>query len=217
MKDKNFITLLAEFEEKIHNYHMPRFDELPDLGLYMDQVIGYINKVLNVFDEAQPNLITPSMINNYVKHGIMPAPKGKKYENTHLAYLCVIYFLKQVWSMDEIKSAVFHQTIIGNDHNAYTCFCTEFENALKNCCVLIKENCNEMQELPDESQLLLKRVTASIANLFYSQKILAIHALLDAETKKGKVAQEKIEKENEKQKEKFLKEEKKKEKNKKNK
>lgn len=209
MENKDFITQLKEYEHKLQTYHMPRFKELPNFGLYMDQVIGYVNQVLNVFDEPDANLITPSMINNYVKHGIIPPPNGKKYNNLHLAYICAVYFLKQVLSMDEIKNAIAHQIKCNNDLKAYLYFCNELELAFKNCCILTKSDC-KAEVADDETKYSLKAVTISIANLMYAQKVIALQAPKEAPdlTKEEKREQ----KEQEKQRKKEIKEEKKKDK-----
>jgi hypothetical protein len=76
---------------------------IPDLGLYMDQVITYIEQQLEpLYGEAAQSLLTPSMINNYVKTGLLDRPQGKKYYRSHLALLMMIVTLKPVASMDDI-------------------------------------------------------------------------------------------------------------------
>ena len=73
------------FRDEIGAFHLPRFSELPDVGLYMDQVVSIID-----------------MVNNYVKMGIIPPPVKKRYGPEHLARLIMICLLKQVLSMSEI-------------------------------------------------------------------------------------------------------------------
>ena len=209
MENKDFITQLTECEQQLQNYHMPRFNELPNYGFYMDQVVGYVNQVLNVFNEPDVNLITPSMINNYVKHGIMPPPNGKKYSNVHLAYICAIYFLKQVLSMDEIKNAINHQLKYNNSLQAYTYFCDELENAFKNCCVLTK-SINNATSVQNETEYALKAVTISIANLVYAQKVIALQT--EKEPPELSDEEKREQKEQEKPRKKEIKEEKKKDK-----
>lgn len=211
MEKKDFFEQLKKYEAQLQNYHMPRYKDLPNFGLYMDQVVSYVNKSLNVFEEQDANLITPSMINNYVKHGIMPAPQGKKYGATHIAYICAIYFLKQVLSMDEIKSAVNHQLKRKNELEAYSYFCNELEFAFKNCCLLTKTNVLPNEE-PDNAKFGLKAVTISIANLLYAQKVIGLHAFIDKEQQDKLDEEMREQKEQEKQREKEIKEEKKKEK-----
>ncbi len=88
------------------HHSIPKWTDLPEIDLYMDQVIGLMEKYL--VDNASPDskLITPSMINNYVKLGIMPAPVKKKYSREHLAYLVIICSLKQVMPIPNIKALI---------------------------------------------------------------------------------------------------------------
>ena len=87
--------------EVLNARKIPLWNELPELDLYMDQVIGLMEKYLNA--SKKDKLITPSMINNYVKLGIMPPPQKKKYSKTHIAYLIIICSLKQVMPIPNIK------------------------------------------------------------------------------------------------------------------
>ena len=71
------------------NIMFPRWDDLPDIELYMDQVVSILEKNLSVFSNGE-KLITPSMINNYVKQKIVKPPVKKRYDKMHLAYLFVV-------------------------------------------------------------------------------------------------------------------------------
>ena len=89
--------------EKIIKHHLPRWNELPEIDLYLDQVVNYLEKYLGILGSNDDDkIITKTMINNYVKQGIMPAPEKKKYGKTHIAYLMVICILKQVYSIGDI-------------------------------------------------------------------------------------------------------------------
>ena len=79
--------------QALESYHLPRWDELPDMELYMDQVVTLIEKHIRFLANNDDKLITSAMINNYVKLGLMPKPEKKRYERTHLAYLIVITLL----------------------------------------------------------------------------------------------------------------------------
>ena len=85
-----------------HALRLPQWDALPDFGLYMDQVIVLTEKAL--CDVLPAGELTKSMVNNYVKVGLIPRPVGKKYEREHLAMLLMICILKQAMSMEEISS-----------------------------------------------------------------------------------------------------------------
>lgn len=91
---------------KIANHSLPKWDDLPELELYMDQVIALMEKYLADISTPDSKLITPSMINNYVKLGIIPAPLKKKYSREHLAYLIIICSLKQVMPISNIKAMI---------------------------------------------------------------------------------------------------------------
>ena len=85
---------------------LPKWEDLPELDLYMDQVIVLMEKYLSNIFYQDSKLITSSMINNYVKLGIMPAPTKKRYSREHLAYLIIICSLKQVVPISNIKAMI---------------------------------------------------------------------------------------------------------------
>ncbi len=72
------------------------WDSLPELDLYMDQVIVFMEKRLALFGDGRDKLVTPSMINNYVKLGLIPPPVKKKYSREHLSRLTAICILKSL-------------------------------------------------------------------------------------------------------------------------
>ena len=82
---------------------LPRWEELPELELYMDQVIAFTEKHLQFFSEDGTKVITPSIINNYVKLGIIPPPVRKRYSRTHLAYLIMVCTLKQIMPIPTVQ------------------------------------------------------------------------------------------------------------------
>ncbi len=83
------------------------WDEMPDLELYMDQVITYLKRQLAPFqDSPGENLITPSIINNYVKAGFVPRPARKKYAKAHLASLTMACTLKRVLPIESVKRLI---------------------------------------------------------------------------------------------------------------
>ena len=62
-------------------------DDLPDLSLYMDQIITlFADKT-----QAQDGLLTKTMINNYSKEGLLKPIKGKKYSKEHVLQMLLIY------------------------------------------------------------------------------------------------------------------------------
>lgn len=102
MSEKNF-----EDYFKIVKHKLPYWDEIPEIDLYVDQVITLLDKYLsyNKTDENSP-VVTHAMINNYVKLGMMPAPEKKKYTREHVAYLIIICSLKQSLPISDIKELI---------------------------------------------------------------------------------------------------------------
>jgi hypothetical protein len=81
------------------------WEQLPDIGLYMDQVITYLERQLDLFMKVESEkLITPSMINNYAKSKIVPRTEGKKYGKEHIALLLTVFTLKRVLSVQDMSS-----------------------------------------------------------------------------------------------------------------
>ncbi|MCR5108139.1 MAG: DUF1836 domain-containing protein [Lachnospiraceae bacterium] len=93
---------LLRWEHYIRNFSLPDWDDIPDIGLYMEQVITYLTQKLNYLPpnmNKDESLITPATINNYVRTRIMPEPVKKRYYRIHLAYLLMICTLKQSLSI----------------------------------------------------------------------------------------------------------------------
>ena len=97
---------LRRWEVYLEKFSLPEWEDIPDLGLYMEQVIVLLKQYLDYLppelkDEDQP--ITAAAINNYVRTKIMPSPEKKKYYRVHIAYLIMICTLKQSLSIAMIK------------------------------------------------------------------------------------------------------------------
>lgn len=113
-------------------FHIPRFNELPRVPLYKDQVITYLeNLVKSINIESDEKIITPTMLNNYVKQKVVSPPKDKKYNEKHLAYLIVVCVLKQVFTLQEICELINIQIESCPIELAYDYFCDEVEEAVK--------------------------------------------------------------------------------------
>ena len=97
---------LQRWDQYITDYHLPEWDSIPDLGLYMDQVVVLLAQYLN-FIPAMPggkeSFVTSSTINNYVRLKIMPAPVKRKYHRIHIAYLIMILTMKQSISISDVQ------------------------------------------------------------------------------------------------------------------
>ena len=162
---------------EIQQYRLPRWEELPDIELYMDQVITLIERYLTpLVGEHDSKVITPAMINNYVKLNIMPKPIKKRYERTHLAYLIVITILKQVILITEVKEGIFLQSKLCSIPEAYNIFCDMQEKALSEMAEIYTSAYAQKQPQPFERVALdsmgLYMACTSFAGKIFTEKII---------------------------------------------
>ena len=105
--------------------------QIPDLGLYMDQVITFIGRIYQPLYGADiKRYLSPAMINNYVKSRLIPRPAGKKYSREQIALLIMIVALKQVSAMEEIRAMLAlreGQTV----EALYAAFCRRFSEVIR--------------------------------------------------------------------------------------
>lgn len=113
--------------EKVQGFRLPRYDEIPNVGLYLEQVAKYINDYIEPLGDVN---ITSSMISNYVKRGLVKNPVKKQYFREQIAYLIYIAVTKNVLSLENIHALITIQRKTYDNKVAYDYFCTEFENIL---------------------------------------------------------------------------------------
>lgn len=100
----NIKKTLEVWLNELNNFSFKRYEELPDIELYMDQVVTFLEKQIKIFQNSSlDKQITSSMINNYVKGEVVSAPISKKYNREHLAAIEEVITLKQVLSIAEVK------------------------------------------------------------------------------------------------------------------
>lgn len=157
----------------ISEFHLPRFNELPRVPLYKDQVITYLEDVvrpINVHEDEK--LLTPTMLNNYVKQKVVSPPKDKKYNEKHLAYLIVVCVLKQVFSLQETCNLINVQIERCPIEPAYDYFCTEVEEALKAVFTTRDFSYPSSATTTTEESEMLRSTVMSFAHKLYIQNKL---------------------------------------------
>ncbi|MEI6100892.1 MAG: DUF1836 domain-containing protein [Eubacteriales bacterium] len=117
--------------EAASQYHCPRWSELPDVPLYMDQVVETVKKALDLFSDGTEPVITAPMINNYVRQKLIDPLVNKKYVKDHITELIVISFFKRSFSMMEIKSVTMAMIDEYGIEESYDLFCTELEEFVR--------------------------------------------------------------------------------------
>lgn len=159
-------------EKEIKDFHLPRWNELPNIDLYIDQLVGLLEEYLSGYvkndNEKEDKIVTKTMINNYVKQNIIKSPVNKKYNKEHMASLFVIFVLKQVYSINDIKKLIRLALETSPINQAYNRFCSELEKAIR--IVFAEKNYIKNSKLSEE-QYLLRNVVQSFANKLYVQRI----------------------------------------------
>ena len=88
------------------NFSYPKWEDSPNIDLYLDQVLLYVNQVCAPISPDKDKGLTASMVNNYVKHGYLTKPDKKKYQRKQIARLIAITTLKSVFSIQEIAQTL---------------------------------------------------------------------------------------------------------------
>lgn len=124
--------LRSDTARSMASFTLPRYEDLPDIELYRDQVIGYVEQALSPLQIINGEAwLTPSMVNNYVKAGLVPAPAKKRYGRTHLARLIMICLFKQLLPMSAIQRFIRIQALSYPFEVSYDYVATEMSNALR--------------------------------------------------------------------------------------
>lgn len=149
--------------EAIKNFRMPRFYELPNVGLYLDQTTKYINSFLSPLGCME---VTPSMVSNYVKQGLISNPVKKQYNAEQIAYLFFIAVAKNVLSMENIKRLIEIQKTSYTSEVAYNYFCSELENMLF-CIFGIKDDAEEIGDTSSDAKTMCRSLLIAVSHIIY--------------------------------------------------
>ena len=157
----------SEQAAQMMQFRCPRWEQLPGIALYMDQVTGYLNEVFApLCPPGEEKLLTKAMVNNYVKQKVMTPPTNKKYGRTHVAQLLVICALKQVLSIQEVAQLIRMQAQVCEVQRAYDYFCGQLEEALQ-------QAAQGMVKLVTlAAELVVIHATRAVASKVYLQKRL---------------------------------------------
>ena len=122
----------AKTREKIAEpariFRLPLYEDIPDVGLYLEQTVKYINSYFDSFDDMK---LTASMVSNYVKKGLVANAVKKQYYREQIAYLIFIAVAKNVLSMENLSLFIQLQKESYSVKKAYDYFCAELENVME--------------------------------------------------------------------------------------
>lgn len=153
-------TIKQQMAEAIRDFSMPRYHELPNEGLYLEQTTQYINRTLAPLGCMQ---LTSSMISNYVKKGIIASPIKKLYYAEQIAYLFYIAIAKNVLSLEHIQFLRQMQEKSYPKEIAYDYLCDELENVLFYVFGL-KDSIEDIGRTKSDEKVLFREVIIAASN-----------------------------------------------------
>ena len=169
---------LQNLKSRMEQERPSPWEDLPDIALYMDQLISYMPRQLIRFDGGP--VLTSAMVNNYIKDGLVPRAEGKRYGPTHLGYLTAVVALKQVLSVRDIGALMGAGRALEKsppEHYAY------FRDALDHALTDTAQSIDPEAGQSDLAKMALDFAVRSYANQLACQRVLSI---LQPPEEKGK-------------------------------
>ena len=152
-----------QIADSLRDFRLPRYNEIPTVGLYLEQATKYIGEYLSPLGEYT---LTPSMISNYVKKGLIANPVKKQYGREQIAYLFFIAMAKSVLSLDALTGFIKLQQRTYPLPKAYDYFCEQFESLLR-FSFEISENVEIVgEDNTDEKRLLYTCIVAAVQKVY---------------------------------------------------
>jgi len=160
-----------QIAQSVKDFRLPRYNEIPTVGLYLEQATKYVGEYLAPLGEYS---LTPSMISNYVKKGLISNPIKKQYSREQIAYLFFIAVAKSVLSLDALTGFIKVQQCSYPLPKAYDYFAEEFENLLQFTFEL--KDTMEMvgEDNTDEKRLLYTCIVAAVQKVYLEKCLEAI-------------------------------------------
>ncbi len=178
--DKALIAAkLRRWEKYLDNYRLPAWEDIPDLGLYMEQVTALLKQYLDYLppELKEEELITAAAINNYVRKRIMPEPVRKKYYRVHIAYLIMICTLKQCLSIPTLQTLIPLSLTEAELCTVYAAYVKRHRQAALYFCQQVRLAAGGILDHEPESELS----TADTGELIVSSAVVSGFARLLAE------------------------------------
>ena len=126
-------------------FSYPKWEEIPNIDLYLDQVLLYVNKVCSSISLTKEKGLTSSMVNNYVKHGYINKPEKKKYQRKQIARLIAITTLKSVFSIQEIAQTLNTLHTETNSEELYNAFVDYMNEDIDPANPIIQASCQTIK------------------------------------------------------------------------
>lgn len=159
----------TEIKSLIKDFSLPRYNDIPNVGLYLEQVVKYISEYLSPLGSFS---LTGSMVSNYVKKGLVENPVKKQYDRKQIASLIFIAVAKNVLSMDDILLLFKMQEKTYEPKRAYDYFCNELENVLGY--VFGLKGIETIGSDSNDTKTMLRNTIIAVAYKVYLDKYLAV-------------------------------------------
>lgn len=177
--DKQLILhKLTRWEHYLKNYRLPQWKELPDIGLYMDQVIALLAQYMDFIPLEGPRNrpLTPTTINNYVRLKVMPAPIKRKYYRIHIAYLVIIFTMKQGISINSIQRILPQEAEEEEIRAFYTSYIEKLHLMAEAFCEESRKNAEDVR-LDNENaveDIIMQIVLTSAFSRLFAEKLMSL-------------------------------------------
>ena len=151
-------------KQAIRHFRLPTYEEITDVGLYLDQTTRYINEYM--FPLSEDMAITSSMISNYVKRGLVTSPVHKQYSRDQIAVLICITMVKTILSLDNIYLLIHSDVEFNAPKDLYNLFRDDLNASLQEV-FGNSEGVVRTNTLETDSMLLIHNLTIAIAYKIY--------------------------------------------------
>jgi len=151
-------------------YRAPRWEDFPDIELYMDQVISVLEKHLSLFASEGEKVITSTMINNYVKQKLIPPPENKRYGRRQLAFLYVVCILKKFMQLSRIRILLENLKEGRTEEEAYLYFARQLDSVMQ---LVFERVMPEAEEARNPAEDCVRSAAAAFAVIVYSEAVFA--------------------------------------------
>lgn len=165
----------------MRGFRLPRYHEIPDVGLYLEQTTKYVNQCIRPLGFED---VTSSMIRNYVKQGLITNPIHKQYSANQIAHLVALALLKQVTPLEHINDLfmILNQGGTYTVPVAYDYFCEEMENILYFRFGL-KESVDDVGVTSSLEKEMLRSAITAVSHIVYLNRCFTILAEESKEVK----------------------------------
>ena len=185
---------LKQWAREYREFQATEWDSLPDIELYMDQITGYLNRQLHAQsrpDKDDGQVLTSSMINNYVKSGLITRPTQKRYDREQLAQLYMLCSMKQILAIPDAAALIRYLT--SGEHTTdevYNAFISD-QHSINEGVASVLEQVDAVNSEYDLLKVAAGLVLNAAAERLAAEKIIALFRTRETPPEETAVPEEK--------------------------